>query len=91
MRIDGEPSGLLDEKRVYLPGVVAYFPCPSCGVEIRHDFQHHYLNFPTMNDEEIVCRCCPECEEDIYCTIILEVKVLAVQDAEGLQKDLIHS
>lgn len=88
MKISGKPSGELAIKRLYLPGVVAYFSCPACAKEISFDFADDYLSYPTPGKEEIVCLCCPECEEEIYFTVVLKLNLTEIEGGAGFQSEL---
>lgn len=45
----GTPTGELENKRLYLKGVVLYSTCPTCKQDIKQDLGKHPLNNPPMN------------------------------------------
>lgn len=80
--IKGIPSGEVpDDKRFYLGGVTAHFPCPSCGEEAIRDFGINYLSYPHMNVPFTTYVHCSVCdEEDIPIEVMLTVRLEAVEN-----------
>ncbi len=73
--ITGNPSGKIDEKRFYLPGVVVSGECPKCGEVSMTDLGFDYLDYPPMNQPFEMHRHCRECDEEWYISVKLNVSL----------------
>ena len=52
--VQGVPSGRMDEKRFYLPGVSVTSTCPICRRACKVDLGHDAMNYPKMNEQSYI-------------------------------------
>lgn len=72
--ISDTPTGDLDIKRMYLPGVKVEDDCPKCGKTWTFDGDVSHISYPVMNDKvELYGNC--ECGEDWSVSVTLGVKI----------------
>jgi hypothetical protein len=74
-KITGTPSGEIDVKRFYLPGVIVEQACPGCGVKCSNDLADQYLSYPPMNGPTKVYMGC-ECGEEWTIAARVEVRLV---------------
>lgn len=79
VEIIGEPTGEVDEKRLYLPGLVVQVTCPQCGRVTQQDYGvSHYLNHPDLNRPFHLSLYCSTCDHEWDVRVILRVKLEVV-------------
>lgn len=75
MIIKGKPRGELEDKRLYLPGVVIIDSCPKCIKTVKQDMKEHYLSYPVMNKRFWHGMYCEDCGHEWKVAIVLTVSL----------------
>ena len=63
----------MDLKRFYLPGLVGEEQCPHCKHKFEVEFDSHYPYAVKSDGTCSVSFLCPNCEESIDKTMVLEI------------------
>lgn len=65
LAVEGSAHGVLELKRLYLPGVVIRQTCTECGHVRLRDYGHDsYLGWPPVNEAFDLPCWCPECDHE---------------------------